>query len=171
MEVHNDDSDRLAQVAQALVNDEALDDDLIGIAKQAIDRAVELDPDWQGYRFLQIQINALAGNAAAVDEGVQYVSSFTEVSPMAVNNTAWFLLDNKRIAQLYDKQGLALAERANELTNASNPVVLDTLAFAKYRNGFVEEAVRLQEKAMTAFPGDPKMKQRLELYRNALSLD
>lgn len=49
---------------------------------------------------------------------------------------------------------LQLAERANQLTNGRNPVILDTLAWANYRSGRIEQAVEISETALGLLPAD-----------------
>jgi eukaryotic-like serine/threonine-protein kinase len=49
-------------------------------------------------------------------------------------------------------RALQLAERANELADGRNPLILDTLAWAYYRSGQISEAVETSRRALALLP-------------------
>ena len=70
--------------------------------------------------------------------------------PDILNNYAWTLLTSKEVALRDPDKALELARRAAELDPSG--IILDTLATAMWANGYIEEAVNTEQKALLADP-------------------
>ena len=89
----------------------------------------------------------------------------------ALNSQAWQVVDNPSATEKDLLLAEQIAERANEMSSASIPHIVDTLARAKWRLGKFEEAVELQKKAVDLLgssSGRTDYFERLEQYRRAL---
>jgi thiol-disulfide isomerase/thioredoxin len=87
--------------------------------------------------------------AAAYSETL--VDTTFKDNAQGLNRVAGTILGNgKKLEDSHPDLKLALraAERANELTGGKNPIVLDTLAEAAFRNGDPGRALELEEKAV-----------------------
>ncbi len=76
----------------------------------------------------------------------------------ALNDFAWTLLTVEPYEGNYLDLAMPVAERANELTDYQNWYYLDTLALCMFAYGEVEEAIRLEKKAVDLAAGDPRGK-------------
>lgn len=68
-----------------------------------------------------------------------------------LNEVAWKIVDNSTPPRLQRPDyatAILLARRAAHLTGHSDPTILDTLAYAHYRNGERETAIQIQQKAV-----------------------
>jgi len=78
--------------------------------------------------------------------------------PEALLAFAWNILIKVREDDAFNKEtALKAAERANVLTNGSEPVVLDTYATALFENGRIDEAIAAETKAVELSAGNPQM--------------
>jgi len=94
-----------------------------------------------------------------------------------LNALAWQMVDDKSPVKDPD-YGLAvkIAERAVELTKSEDAFILDTLAYAHFKNGNFDKAVDIQSKAISVaqasaeFPAETlkELKDRLETMKQAL---
>ncbi|MEO0482349.1 MAG: redoxin family protein [Planctomycetota bacterium] len=75
--------------------------------------------------------------------------------PMVLNQIAWTILTHERVEQRDPKTAYAAAHLACEKTDWKDPAVLDTFALAAFETGAVEEAVKMQKKAIGLLPGTP----------------
>jgi tetratricopeptide (TPR) repeat protein len=144
----------------------------------AIEEVTSSEPKLaQQFATLKLNCLCMVGDIdAAVAMGETLLKSQHD-NAQALNGTFFPLVDlaaktapDPRIVKL----ALQAARRANELTNGRNPMILDTLAVALYRNGEVAEAAAMQEKAVeqveaqTANKSAPMIKDyrgRLERFR------
>ena len=90
--------------------------------------------------------------------------------PVPMNELAWILATHPNAQMRNPGEALALATKAAELTNARQPVILDTLAASLAATGQFEQAVKASERAVAiASERAPalanEMRSRLELYR------
>ncbi len=84
------------------------------------------------------------------------------------NFVAWTLAEKGLALDLAERYGRTMVEEARKETSDELPSYLDTLAYVLYRQGNAEEAVELQEEAVTAETKDPGMIARLALYQHAV---
>ena len=87
-----------------------------------------------------------------------------------LNNTAWWMVEEDKPPVKMDyKLALAMAERACELTKHEDPMNLDTLALAHFRNGNVKKAIEIQEKAIKLLAKDERVsKEMIEEFQSRL---
>jgi Flp pilus assembly protein TadD len=78
-------------------------------------------------------------------------------NPLVANNLASLLLDHRQ-----DKASLARAlELAKPLATSGDPISMDTLGWAYYRNGDYPKAVRDLERAVATEAGNPLLQYHL----------
>jgi tetratricopeptide (TPR) repeat protein len=68
----------------------------------------------------------------------------------ALNAMAWMILDDEDIKTRDYDYALAVAKRADEVTDHKNAAIIDTLARAYFEKGDVDKAVELQTKALAS---------------------
>jgi hypothetical protein len=69
-------------------------------------------------------------------------------NPALLNQFAWAILTNKRVTTRDLPLALAAAERAYESAEGKDPGITDTYARALFDNGKIDEAIRMQRKAI-----------------------
>jgi thiol-disulfide isomerase/thioredoxin len=75
----------------------------------------------------------------------------------ALNFIAWNMVDpDAEISDRNPKLAVKVAERAAELTEHKEPMILDTLAWAYYHAGMQDKAIETQTKAISMLSGDEK---------------
>ena len=92
--------------------------------------------------------------------------------PLKLNNFAWALITEEHYGHRFDDLALELAVRCNELSEFGNWYYLDTLGHALYFNGQLEEAIKIQTRALTLASGDERVddvRKALVLFKQALS--
>jgi tetratricopeptide (TPR) repeat protein len=88
----------------------------------------------------------------------------------ALNDLAWDLVTSKSV----EPHGLEMAEkfatRANEAASGASPNILDTLARVLFMRGKKDEAIQMQQRAVTAGDdqGKPGYQKTLESYRKGI---
>ncbi|MCG3128763.1 MAG: hypothetical protein CHACPFDD_03654 [Phycisphaerae bacterium] len=65
-----------------------------------------------------------------------------------LNELAWRMLTEDEYGDAYTDLALRLSTRSNELTGLSDWMLVDTLALARFKSGDIEEAIRLERKAV-----------------------
>lgn len=99
-------------------------------------------------------------------------------NPNALNMLAWSIVEDNTERPLKSPDyalAVEIAQRAVQLTQEKDPFILDTLAYALFKQGKVEEAIRYQEKAVALLKeqsGVPdeirrEIEERLEKFRKA----
>ena len=92
--------------------------------------------------------------------------------PAIMNEFSWRILTDKNVQKRDVKLALAAAERANKATGGEDASILDTYAFALYKNGNKDAALKTQRKAVKIAEKDgaddllKDLKKRLEKYEN-----
>jgi hypothetical protein len=86
-----------------------------------------------------------------------------------LNNFAWALLTESRYVGRFNDLALRCATRANELTDHENWAYLDTLAVATFEVGHVNDAIRLEKKAIELCQGSGRraLESTLARFENA----
>ncbi len=101
-------------------------------------------------------------------------------NPDALNMLAWSIVEDNAERPLKSPDyalAVEIAQRAVQLTQEKDPFILDTLAYALFKQGKVEDAIRYQEKAVALLKersGIPdeirrEIEERLEKFRKARS--
>jgi len=156
----------LAEALQADDHDRAL---------EIMDRAIAETPALeQALAFRKLLVLRDAGRMDQLEaHGNKLLEGPYGENPQALNQIAWFLADPARtddvpeaVAQLALKAG----EKAAELTDHEDWMILDTLARAQFVAGQLEEALATQKKAveLAGDDADDEVKGRLEQYQKAL---
>jgi thiol-disulfide isomerase/thioredoxin len=94
---------------------------------------------------------------AAVALAKELANGDLKDDPMFLNNVAWRMVeeDQPKLPMDY-AAALEFAKKAVELTKGEDPMLLDTLALAQYRNGMKTEAIATQKKAIALLEKDPE---------------
>lgn len=139
-----------------------------------IDEVVQADPKIES-RLGGLKFNALA-KMGDVDAAVKYgrkliEETFKDDGP-ALNELAWAVVDPDAIKDAKPdakvlRVAVEAAKKANELTESKDPNILDTFAQATFLSGNIDEAIKLQEKAVKLNPQDAELKERLESLKQA----
>ncbi len=134
-------------------------------------KAVEASPNDTALRFQFAVALTMQGNAQAATEQYYELLAREPDNIQAINNLAWILAVNATDAARNGTEAVRLAERACELTQHQQPVLLGTLAAAYAEAGRFKDAVATAEKArdLATAGGQQdvaaKNLQLLELYR------
>lgn len=87
-----------------------------------------------------------------------------------MNNVAFDLLQRKDATATHTRNALRLARIASEATELREPRVLDTFALALFRNGHVDDAIKVQKRALELLPAQDDLReqaqQRLAQFEN-----
>lgn len=95
---------------------------------------------------------------------------------MMLNQIAWTIVDDESGIKKPDLElATTIATRACELSKNSNAMILDTLAFAQFKSGKIDDAIKTQEKAIAVMDKTQgitdeikaEMKARLEKFKKA----
>ena len=90
------------------------------------------------------------GVRKALEAGVRALPT----DPGMLNSLAWYLVDPGGTSEQWDfAAAVPIAARAVEYSERGNPIMLDTLAVALFRNGSVEEAISIQEELLRLMDG------------------
>lgn len=88
-------------------------------------------------------------------------------NPMLQNELAWRIATDPNIKERDLKLAETFANRANEGSHGKDAAILDTVARVKFMQGQKEEAIALQEKAVSLADGNNKaqLEETLESYK------
>lgn len=67
----------------------------------------------------------------------------------SLNEIAWTIVDNPNLKKPDFAIALALAERAATITKHEDPMILDTLGYAQFKSGKIDQAIATQTKAVS----------------------
>lgn len=129
------------------------------------DRAMQLKMD----RFNKMLVGDPASSYATARD---LAANEFKNNAMGLNALAWTIVDNPKLQNPDYDLAISLAERAVELTNSKDGMVMDTLAVAHFKKGHIDKAIELQTKAI-ALVADmdadtvAELKQRLEEFKAA----
>jgi len=88
---------------------------------------------------------------------------FTDSEVIAgMNNLAHALLTETEASRESLMEALKLAKVANDRTSSSQPQILDTLALALFRNGEFDQAIKMQERAVSLATEGSKERTQLQ---------
>lgn len=83
----------------------------------------------------------------------------------SLNSYTWRLLTKSRYRGKHDDLALLLAERMQSRPSQLNHLMLDTIALAKFRTGYVDEAIEIQRRAIKKCGGNKDYSKRLKMYQ------
>jgi thiol-disulfide isomerase/thioredoxin len=142
-------------------------------ANKAADELIALDAEEFG-GLAPWKFRTLAGVLNQPEQAYAYIRPLVDGplknNAMILNSVAWSILDDAGIENRDFDLALRLAQRAADLTNREDGMILDTLALALFRKGRVTEAITTQERALE-LTRDPDTKAefaaRLEMFKKA----
>lgn len=108
---------------------------------------IRLDPDFSDGHFALATTLRKRGNDSLALKHLLRAIELKEDNVIALNEAAWHMATHTDSALQDPEQAVHFAEKALELSNEENPVILDTLAVAYAANGQFERA---QETAIRA---------------------
>ena len=119
-------------------------------------------PSDPGANQMKMRILQLAGRTEELQQlQTEMVDTLWE-DALQLNAIAWNIATGEEPRDL--QVALRAAQRANELTEASNGAILDTLARVHYELGDLETAISLQKQALEANPEMAQIKDTLQDY-------
>ncbi|TBV01210.1 tetratricopeptide repeat protein [Phytopseudomonas dryadis] len=150
-------SERLAQARDAqpdyaiqlyLIESESLANQRQGErAWQLIQQALEQYPDDLNLLYTRAMLAEPRGDLKQLERDLRFILVRDPENAMALNALGYTLADRTERHQ----EGLELIQRANEL-NPNDPAILDSLGWANFRLGKLDEAERLLRQAFERFP-------------------
>jgi TPR repeat protein len=96
-----------------------------------------------------------------------YEKAVEKGSVAALNNSAWLYATSEDTTVRNPAKALEYASSAVKLSHEGSPNILDTLAEAYYAQGEYDDAVQVEEKALTLKPDEPSFKEHLARYQQA----
>lgn len=135
------------------------------------EEAIREEPDDARLRYLYAMALTMQGKARQAAGHYRDVLGLEPDNIEALNNLAWILAANPNAQVRSGSEAVGLAERACELTQHREPVLLGTLAAAYAEAGRFDDAAATAEKACTLATAAgqkevaDKNRELLELYR------
>lgn len=108
--------------------------------------AEQSGPDYMGH--FESLAQKKSDKAAAFGQAI--TQTVYEDEPMAYNAIAWTIVENEGWSPEAVKVARSLAEKACEMTDWEDAMILDTLAWAQYRDGDAKAALETEKKALAA---------------------
>jgi tetratricopeptide (TPR) repeat protein len=117
-------------------------------ALESIQKALDLKPDYvEGYRLRAWILNR-AGKCKEAYADFKKVEEMKPDDPWSLQDKAWFLLTCPDESMKDSSEAMELAQKAYDLSDGQNGLVLETLAEAFFQHGDPLKAAELQEKAI-----------------------
>jgi hypothetical protein len=138
-------------------------------ALAAINRAIFLkgatrDRLMVKFRILDVGLGDLK---AAHEVGERIISSMGQNNG-ALNNYAWDLLTEEPYKGRFDRLALLATNLMEKNGQTITYYMLDTIALARFRNGFIDEAIDFQKRAIAGGgKGDADYERRMNMYLKA----
>jgi thiol-disulfide isomerase/thioredoxin len=132
-----------------------------GRARTLLEEMIERDPNDATLRYDRFAL--LVGGLNRPDEGYKLgraIVTETWDDPGMLNRIAWFVVDDQRVKVRDLVFAMRAARRACELTDDSDPAILDTMARIYHEMGDIENAIVWQRKAAEQ-AGDTGMGQEI----------
>jgi thiol-disulfide isomerase/thioredoxin len=139
-------------------------------AMTKVDEAAKLLPEDQRDNLDMLRLSILFGKEdyTAAYALASKISDAHADSPMLQNELAWRIATNPDIKERNLKLAETFANRANEGTHGKDAGIVDTVARIKFMQGHKQEAIDLQEKAVSLADGDMKtqLEKTLDSYKH-----
>lgn len=114
-----------------------------------LDEAQKLMPENTGLEMARWNILLSKEDYAAAYKVAAKLSEEHKDQAQLQNELAWQIATRKGLKERDLKLAATIADRAVEASKGKDPMILDTLARVKYMQGNKEEAIALQEKALS----------------------
>ena len=134
-------------------------------AIEAIDKLTALGDDYAAYKTQKYMI--LADQLKDYDRANAFAGEVVEQSwdnANALNQIAWFMVDEAGLENCDAALAMKAAKRANELTEQKNAALLDTLARIYYETGDVKSALKWQRMAADQLNGNESYAEDVRKY-------
>lgn len=145
----------------------------VAAALTAIRHASALEPDNHQLDLMEFGILAdVAGDDEAARAVGQRIVTKAKGDEVLLNDFAWDLLDKPKLGGRFDALALAAAQATQALPNGGHWMYVDTLARAQFVNGNLDEAVKLQRRALKDCDNAMYLRQihdRLKTYEKAVA--
>jgi len=141
------------------------------LALRAVGLAIDADgsdPRHQLAKFRILEVCKKDRNAALATG--RHLIQLAAADPDLLNGFAWELLTGKGTKGRYNELALSAAEQMIKAPGGSGWTYFDTLALAKFENGQIDEAIRLEEEAVTRSEPGPNrvsLMETAERFRRA----
>jgi tetratricopeptide (TPR) repeat protein len=117
-------------------------------ALDSVQKALDLKPDYvEAYRLRAWILNR-AGQCKEAYQDFVKVEEMKPDDPWSLQDKAWFLLTCPDESMKDASEAMELAQKAFEMSDGTNGLVLETLAEAYFQHGDPLKAAELQEKAI-----------------------
>ena len=138
-------------------------------AQTKLDEAEKLLPEDQRDSLDMTRMRILFGKGdypAAYDLAAKISEAHAD-NPMLQNELAWQIATDPNIKERNLKLAETIANRANEGSHGKDAGILDTVARVKFMQGEKQQAIELQQKAVSLADGDMKaqLEKTLESYK------
>lgn len=146
-------------------------------AVEELDKVLAENPKWEPMLAafkLDLLKNKDEGEFHAY--GKKLAEGMYKDDAMMLNQIAWSIVDDASNLKTPDVNlAITIASRASELTKHENAMILDTLAYAYFKGGKIDDAIKTQEKAIAHMDKTQgitdevkaELKQRLEKFKKA----
>ncbi|MHC4515419.1 MAG: hypothetical protein ACYS5W_17215 [Planctomycetota bacterium] len=140
-----------------------------GTALAAVDRAIALKGVSRDLLMIKFRILdvCMKDHQAAHKVGEQIIAAMAN-NNSSLNTFAWDLLTEEPHKGRFSKLALLAAEAMEKNGQGVSYYMLDTIALAKFENGFIDEAIAYQKRAIAGGgKGDSDYDRRMEMYKQA----
>lgn len=138
-------------------------------ALAAIDRAIFIKGPTRDRLMVKFRILdvGLGDTKAAHEVGARIITSMGK-NNSALNNYAWDLLTEEPYKGRFNRLALLATDLMEKSGETVTYYMLDTIALARFSNGFIDEAIDYQKRAMAGGgKGDADYEQRMNMYLEA----
>ncbi len=140
------------------------------LAVLAVDLAIAAEPDNASHLRAKFHIQAVCQkNPRAAEATGRYLIEKAGDDAGMLNMFAWDLLTEDDTKGKFNELALAAAQRCDKVSESKNWMYVDTFALAKFENGAVAEAIKLQEKAIELCDSPqylPELKESLKQFED-----
>jgi len=139
-------------------------------AKKGYYKSLEIEPGFIEARYDLAYVLEQQGKIKEALENYRQTLGLQPDNIQILTHIAWILATNENDVIRNGEQAIQLAEKANQLSNNNQAIVLDTLAAAYAEAGRFERAVKTAEKAFRLAKLNKRndlmndIRERIELY-------
>lgn len=129
-----------------------------------LDKVMGSDPEMATQAAL-LKFNALlqSDERAAMAWADEAAKGIAKDDPMVLNQMAWTIVDDQSKLKKPDfAVAIRVAQQGLAAAGGEDPMVLDTLAFAYFKNNELEKAIETQEKAVAKLDGNAAMDEEMK---------
>lgn len=142
---------RFAKILSSPKNRERCGD----LALRAVALAIEADPEEPAHYIAKFHIlHECKNNKSAAIEAGQYAIQLAAGDAALLNEFAWELLTDLATKGQFNQLALAAADQLHKAPGGDEWAQLDTIALAKFENGAVDEAIKLEKRAIDKCESD-----------------